>query len=113
MIDQEQLSDNYSGQISEVIGSENDSDQYSYNYTNQDQVAEGELVGQDQSSINSSDQGNSVNGYENYVIEDVEADTNQSQVGSNDADQSQSSSNGAVQSGVVNGANNDLDQYLR
>ena len=35
---QNQLADNVSDQIAGVIGNENDVDQYSYNFTNQDQI---------------------------------------------------------------------------
>ena len=37
---QNQLADNLSEQISDVIGNENDADQYSYNFNNQDQVGD-------------------------------------------------------------------------
>ena len=108
---QDQLADNVSDQIAGVIGNNNDADQYSYNFTNQNQVGTIGNVHQNQTSTNTTGQGATVDGNGNYIVEDVETDTIQSQEGLLGAYQSQESENVSEQSGAVVGDDIELDQY--
>ena len=101
-IAQNQLADNLSEQISDVNGNENDADQYSYNFNNQDQVAEVGNVHQNQTSTNTTGQGATVVGNGNYIVEDAETDTTQTQEGLFGAYQSQDSENTSEQVGASN-----------
>ena len=82
-----------------------------HNFNNQDQVGEIGNVHQDQLSTNTTGQGATVDGNENYIIEDTETDTIQTQEGLAGAYQYQESANTSEQSGSVTGDDNELDQY--
>ena len=62
-------------------------------------------------STNTTGQGTTVDGNGNYIIEDAETDTIQTQEGLAGAYQSQESANTSEQSGSVAGDDNELDQY--
>ena len=68
-------------------------------------------VHQDQTSTNTTGQGATVEGNGNYIVEDAETDTIQTQEGLVGAYQSQDSENASEQSGAVAGDDNELDQY--
>ena len=108
--DSKPIADNLSEQIAGVIGNENDADQYSHNFTNQDQSGTIGDVHQSQTSTNTTGQGATVEGNGNYIVEDVETDTIQSQEGLLGAYQSQESNNDTEQSGAVVGNNIEVDQ---
>ena len=70
-----------------------------HNFNNQDQVGEIGNVHQDQLSTNTTGQGTIVDGNDNYIIEDTETDTIQTQEGLAGAYQYQESANTSEQSG--------------